>query len=90
MANSTTGGVWKLDTAAVLTTAPIKVKKMVWTPTTAGHDIDVQDNSTSSIWSYKTLAGDTNQRMEMPGPEEIVCNGFNLVTIDGGTLWVYF
>ena len=52
MANSTTGSVWKLDTAGVIDTNPFYCYRMVWTPTADGDDIDVQDNGANSIWSY--------------------------------------
>ena len=90
MANDTTGNPWKLDTAAVIQTKPVTIKAMVWTPTADGDDIDIQSNDGSEIWSFKAIAGTTNEEIayEWPG-KDITFQGFNLVTIDAGTLKVY-
>ena len=88
MANDTTGNPWVLDTAGVITTNPFVVKRMVWTPTTAGDDILVNDNS-GTVWSLKALAADSNQGIEYERVLENTINGLNLVTIDHGTLYIY-
>ena len=49
MSNSTVGNPWVLDTAGVISTAPIKVEKFVCTPTTDGHDILIQDNGGNTV-----------------------------------------
>ena len=92
MANDITGNPWKLDTAAVIRTPPVKVKAMEWTPTTDGDDLLVSDNSGSEIWSLKAIAGDASEQIPYFWPlngEGLSCNGFTVTTIDNGTLRVW-
>ena len=93
MANNTTGTPWKLDTAAVIRTMPLKIKSMAWNPTGDGDDLLVTDNGDHEVWSYKALAGDASEQIEYRWPLEGTAghtiNGFNLVTIDSGTLRVW-
>ena len=88
MANSAIGNPWILDTAGVITTKPFKVLLFEWTPTTDGHDILIHDNGGNVIWTKKALAADANQGISYTRVGGSV-NGINLVTIDGGTLYVY-
>jgi hypothetical protein len=88
MANVTTGQIWKLDTAAVIKTSPLHVKRMIWdSPTTSGHDIVVQNNAGDMVWEMKAIAGGTGITYEREVNDSI--NGFNLATIDSGTLYVH-
>ena len=86
MANVTTGNPWVLDTAGVITTNPLYVKRFLWTPTTDGDDILVHDNAGNVLWSLKAVAADTNEGIEYERIIEGSVNGLNLVTIDNGTL----
>ena len=89
MANVTTGNVWKIDTAASLRTNPCFVHKMWWTPTADGDDILVQDAGGNAIWSYKCLAGATDQTIPYSWDgEPAVLNGINVATLDSGTLYI--
>ena len=88
MANITTGNPWILDTAGTITTKPIRVRRLRWTPTTDGDDLAVTDNGGNSIWSLKAIAADSNQglgyTLELGGS----LNGLTVGTIDHGTLYV--
>ena len=89
MANSTTGNPWVLDTAGVITTSAMGVKRMVWTPEADSDDIDITDNAGNTLWALKAIAADANQGIEYERVFEGSVNGINLVTIDSGTLYVY-
>jgi len=89
MANDTTGNPWVLDTAGVITTNPLHILRMVWTPTTDGDDILVTDNSGHYTWNLKAIAATTDQEIEYVKELGGSSNGLNLVTLDHGTLYVY-
>ena len=89
MANSLTGNVWKCDTAASLITTPLRVHKFAWTPTAAGNDISVLDNGGNEIWTYKAIAGTTDQTIIYETIIDGSVSGINLSTLDAGTFWVY-
>jgi hypothetical protein len=87
MANVTTGGFWKLDTAAVIDTGIVHVANLIWdSPTAAEDDIVIEDNGGNLIWEMKAIAGGTGITYERS--INAACNGFNLSTIDSGTLYV--
>jgi outer membrane protein assembly factor BamB len=91
VANNTTGNPWILDTAAVLSTNLVYVDKMVYIPNAADNDLIVEDNAGKVIWQVRAIAASANYEsvgMEtFDGP--ILCNGFEVATIDGGSLKVY-
>jgi hypothetical protein len=94
MANDITGNPWKLDTAAVIQTTPVKVKAMEWRPVTAaGDDLSVTDNAGHEIWTEKALAVDANGQISYVWPCNAgggnSCNGFEVTTIDSGILRVW-
>lgn len=87
MANVTTGTFWKLDTAAVISTGEVKVINLIWdSPSASGDDIIVKDNGGNMIWEMKAIAGGTGITYERA--INASCGGFNLHTIDSGTLYV--
>ena len=87
--NVTTGNPWALDTAGVIQTRPVTIKSMTWnSPTTATHTLDVTDNAGHKIWAETASAGGTGLNYEW-NKQDITFSGFNLVTIDSGTLYVY-
>ena len=89
MANSTTGNPWALADAGVIQTRPVTIKSMVWnSPTTATHTLAVTDNAGHEIWSETAIAGGTGINYPWFG-KDTNFSGFNLVTIDSGTLYVY-
>ena len=88
MANDTTGSVWTLDTPGVITAAPVYVRKIRWTPTTSGHDILIVDNGSANVWKLKALAGNADQAIEYEREINGYVNGFNLSTLDSGTVYV--
>ena len=88
MANDTTGQFWKLDTAAVITTRPVFIKRIIWdSPTTAEHDIVIQDNAGGKIWEMKAIAAGTG--IVYKQDVELSVGGFNLATLDSGTVYVH-
>ena len=89
MSNDLTGNPLKVDTAAEITTNPTFVHRMIWTPTTAGDDILVEDNGGSDLWAYKALAGDADQAIEYDRDFNMQVNGITVTTIDNGTLYIY-
>lgn len=87
MANVTTGTFWKLDTAGVISTDNIKVINLIWdSPTTSGHTIIVKDNGGNMIWEMAAIAGASGITYERS--INATCGGFNLHTIESGTLYV--
>ena len=89
MTNAYAGKPWTLDTAEVVSTNNVYITKMVYTPTTAGDDLLVQANDGSNIWKFKAIAGDASEQIEYVKDIDDYVNGFNLVTIDNGTLYVH-
>lgn len=90
MANTMTGNIWKIDTAASLRTNPLYVYKMWWTPAAAGDDISILDAGGNTIWGYKTIAGETTQTIVIDWPgSPAVLNGINVATLDSGTLYIH-
>jgi hypothetical protein len=89
MATVTTGNPWTLSTAEEITTKPLFVNRMVWTPTTDGDDLLVVDNSGATLWSLKAIAADTNQGISYERVFESSVNGITITTIDHGTLYVH-
>ena len=89
MANDLTGNPLKIDTAAEITTNPTHVFRMIWTPTTTGDDILVEDNAGNDLWAYKAVAGDSNQAIEYKREFDCQVNGITVTTIDNGTLYIF-
>jgi hypothetical protein len=89
MANDTTGNPWSLDTAGVIQTRPLTIKSMEWnSPTTDTHTLDVTDNAGHKIWAKTAIAGGSGIDYAWE-KSDVSFKGFNLVTIDSGTLYVY-
>jgi hypothetical protein len=88
MSNVLTGNPWAADTAAVLTTKPLYVKRIVWeSPTTNGHSIDLTNNAGHKVFSMVIATGGAGTRIERE--IENVVAGLNLVTIQSGTVYIY-
>jgi len=89
--NDTTGNPWRFDSAdtGVITTNPMYISKMVWTPEADGNDILVTDNSGHYTWNLKAIAATANQEIEYVKEINGSVNGFTLATLDAGTLYVY-
>ena len=86
MANSTAGN-WVLDTAGVIKTGLVHVGKITWdSPTTANHGLVIKDNGGNVIWDIDALAAGSDIRYELDVNQ--VVNGFNLETLDSGTVHV--
>ena len=89
--NDTTGNPWKFDSAdvGVITTNPLWIKRITWTPEADADDILITDNSGHEVWSKKAIAATSDQEIEYETVIEGSVNGFNLVTLDSGTVRVY-
>ncbi len=57
MSNNVTGRIWVLDTVGILTTNPVRVKKVVWNPTAASQSILF--NEYEDTENDKVMAGST-------------------------------
>ena len=89
MANDLKGSPYKIDTAAVITTGLIYIKKMVWQePSAAAEDLTILDNGGRTIWDENALAGGAGVSIEQDINQK--CDGLNVSVIDSGTLYVYF
>lgn len=89
MPNNTTGNPWVLDTAAVITTNPLRIIYMEWIPNAAADDLTILDTGGNIIWDVDALTGGTAGKEIFAPSKAYVSNGFNLSVIDGGTLYVY-
>ena len=89
--NDTTGNPWRFDSAdtGVISTSPMYISRMVWTPEADGNYILVTNNSGHYTWNLKAIAGTSDQEIEYEKEINGSVNGFNLVTLDAGTLYVY-
>jgi hypothetical protein len=65
------------------------VSRMIWTPTTDGHDLDVTDKAGNELWAFKAIAADSNEGIEYERVFECSVNGITIVTIDSGDLLVF-
>lgn len=96
MSNSYGGKSWVLDTAGeVLATGnKIKIRKLVYWPNAADNDVLVQDAVGGRIWKAraKVPAGSTNDAIAELTKDfgGAWFDGFDLETIDAGTLVVFF
>jgi hypothetical protein len=89
--NDTTGNPWRFDSAdtGVISTSPMYISKMVWTPEADADDILVTDNSGHYIWSLNAIASTATEQIEYVKEINGSVNGFTLATLDSGTLYVY-
>lgn len=93
MANVTTSNPWILDTAEVVITDRVRILKMVFYAGTAADDLAVAHANGSSIWKVRAAAAATNYEdyagVVFEFPEPFIADGLDVVTIDGGELWVW-
>jgi hypothetical protein len=90
MANDLSGNPWKIDTAAVITTDPVRIHQCVWQePSASGEDLTIVDNANRIIWDENSLSGGTGVSIEQD-LHGLVYSGFNVTVIDSGTLYVYY
>jgi hypothetical protein len=95
MGNDATVYPWVLDTAATLLAAGtrIRVHKMIWYPNATDNDLIIKDGNGDVKWAVRATAGAPNK--ESFGAETFTreggepFDGFELDTIDGGTLYVH-
>lgn len=89
MANDTTSNPWVLDTAAEIATEQVMVESMEWVPNAAANDLIVKDSAGNIKWDVDAIAGGTPGKEVTPWNKPLRMIGFDLDTIDGGTLYVY-
>ena len=96
MSNDATVYPWVLDTAESVLAAGIRirVKKMAWHPNATDNDLIVHDGNGNIKWVVRATAGAPNnesygiERFD-GGPEGELFDGFDIDTMDAGTLYVY-
>lgn len=89
MANIYGHSQWILDTAGVITTDTVRISKMEWAPNSADDDLLIYDNNAEAVWVTKAIAGGTAGRESWTPSVPFNALGFDLETIDGGTLYVW-
>ena len=94
MSNTLTGRVWVCDTAfTTASTDRCFVSRMQWNPTTQGHNLIIKDKNGKVLWT-STALGSVDlvgpEIWENPDPRLNYFDGFDVDTIDGGTVYVYF
>ena len=88
MANVITGNPWVLDTVEAVSTARIPIKRIVWhEPTTANHNLVINDQNGKEIWAKEALAGGAGMDYELADVGWV--NGMTIATLDSGTVKVY-
>jgi len=87
MANDITTLPWILDTAAIITTAWVHIKRMEFIPSVSTDDVQIEDKNGRVIWARKAVF--TNESPVQVFDTPMWVNGFELAVIDGGTLYVY-
>ena len=89
MANDLTGNPYICDTTGTVLSTPARVKKFVYTPTTDGDDLVVQDNAGNNVWKFKAIGAATDQSIFYENVIDGPVNGISINTIDNGTLYIY-
>lgn len=98
MANSYGSNHWVLDTAGEILALgnKIRLQRMEWHPNAVDNDLDVRDGGNKTIWKTRTkiAAGANSEEIGIIrrdfGDNGKEFSGFDLETIDGGTLYVFF
>ena len=92
MANDATGNPWILDSAAVITTNMVNVQGMEYHPNAVDNDLIVKDCAGTIKWQTRAIAPSNAHQSSGKETWEFgptIFNGFDLATIDGGTLYVH-
>lgn len=94
MSNTFGSNVWSLDTAGSIwsytTQGPVKVKKMIWTPSAASQTLAVDETDGGEIWSATSLDATPVGDQELDFAEGRWFDGITLTTLtSGGKLYVY-
>jgi len=88
MANSTTGNVWKIDTAGSISTNPVYVKRIRYLPDAEDDQLIILDNGGNEVWNHVAIAAgnDIDYWLEVDGS----VNGINVSTLStSGVVWIY-
>jgi len=88
MSNITTGNVWKLDTAELVTANPVYVKRIRYLPDAEADQLVITDNGGNEIWNQTAIAAgdDIDYWLEVEGS----VNGITVSTLTAsGVVWVY-
>jgi hypothetical protein len=82
---------WILDTAGVISTDKIRVKKLEWVPNAQNDDLVINDSNGESVWTVTnaTAAGRSGLETLDFGEKGQDFLGFDLDTIGGGILYVW-
>ena len=91
-ASDITGNPWTItgDTTGVLTTLPVKLKKILWNdPTTDAHQLTIVDNAGKTIYDHTCLASGAGMVFGEDFPDGQLCNGINITVHGSGSVYLY-
>lgn len=89
---------WVLDTAGVITTLDVWIQRIEWHPNAADNDLVIHNRNAEAVLTARAAAGAPNHETygietwdysDRLNGEGKLFAGFDLETIDGGTLYVY-
>ena len=87
MANDLDGNPYKIDTAGVITTNSIFVRRMVWRKPTATEDkLVILDSNGRILWDQNAYA--CGAGISIKRDINCVCNGIKIDTIDSGIVFI--
>lgn len=85
MANDISGNPWHIDTTGVIWHGNVYIKQLLWNKPTAGQALKIVDDAGRII--IDTVANASDPMFDFGNMSWV--NGFNLVTLAGGTLSVF-
>lgn len=89
MANVTTGTVWRIDTAGVITTDCILVASIRWVGASGAADTAVIKNTAGkTLWEAAAQSADHSEE-SIPHNECLPWNGINVTALGSGVLFIY-
>ena len=88
MANEFAKSPWILDTAAVIRTDPVLIKRMEYHPAATGNTVTIEDADGDISWT-RTAVYDASSDGVQVWDQEAIFDGFELAVISAGTLYVW-
>jgi hypothetical protein len=88
MSNVTANNPWILDSAAVITDAKVKVKRMEYHPAATGQTITIEDENGVIVWT-RTAVFDASHNGVQIMDTPMTFHGFEVAVITAGTLYVW-
>jgi hypothetical protein len=87
MSNDLTRRPWAIDTAAVISTAGVRVQKLRWVGMAGDDDLTIEDANGEVVFDHD--ASNAYPQESDFGAGGYDFNGFEVAVIDGGVLYVY-